>query len=110
MKNRLLSVLALALAVLFGCLIGGNNFFSRAEAQVAGGQAGGVICVVGEQYQGYLPIVLVDTREQRLLVYEYYYPGNSIELQACRPYMFDRVMPPYHNRGITVNDVKGGIK
>jgi hypothetical protein len=109
MKDKWFGVVILGLAMLFGYFLAGNGIFSRAEAQVSEGQAGGIICVVGGQNRNYLPIVLVDTREQRLLVYEFYGQGN-LYLRAARPYMYDRMMPPYKNGGLTVADVRRQIE
>lgn len=109
MKDKWFGVVVLGLAILFGYLLAGSGMFSRAEAQVSGGEAGGVICVVGPQSQGYLPIVLVDTREQRLLVYEFRSQGN-IYLRAARPYMYDRMMPPYRNGEPSVIEVRKQVE
>jgi len=110
MREKWLAAVLLGLAALFGYILAESDFFSKAQAQASEGQSAGVICVMGQELRGYVPIVLIDTREQRLLVYEYYMPGHSIELEAVRPYMYDRMAPPLRNKGISVEEVRGTIR
>ena len=108
MKDRWLIGVVIVLAVALGFMLGKSGMVSEAQAQASEGRAGNLICVVGPPSRSYIPIVLVDGLEQRMLVYEYFITGDSLELTAARPFTYDRQMAPYNNTGITVEEVRRG--
>ena len=85
------TVLIAVVCVAAGYLLGGGGIRSRAYGQ-SEGVASGVICVVGQQRAGFAPIVIVDVPDQTLLVYEYSYGNDRIELTAVRSFRFDKLL------------------
>jgi len=93
--NETWKTIALAvLALLLGCLLGQSGIFPRARAQ-GESAAGRVAVVVGPERNGYAPVVLVDSLEQSIMVYEYSYPGRRLELESVRTYRFDKQLPEF---------------
>ncbi len=108
-KQELKTALIVLVSVLAGAyLAGGLGSSNRAYAQ-GEGQASGVICVVGQGYSGYAPIVLVDVPDQTLLVYEYSYGNNRIELTAARTFRYDRRLNEFGVNGPTVEEVRQAV-
>jgi len=106
MKEKWQTAVLLLAAVLLGCILGQSGIFPRAQAQVEAG-AGRVAVVMGSERQGYAPIVLVDTLEQTVVVYEYGYGARSLALESARSYRFDKQLPDWHTRPPTIVDVQG---
>jgi len=100
-KTAFVAVACLAV----GLALGGNGLLTRAEAQ-SGGGASGTICVVGQERNGSAPIVLVDVGDQSLVVYEYSYGNNRIELTAARTYRFDKQLADWQTEGPNVDLVR----
>ena len=91
--------------VMAGFFLAGSGILSSAHGQ-SEGQAGGVICVVGEERNGFAPIVLVDVPDQTVLVYEYSYANDRIELTSARTFKWDRRLMEYNTRGPTFDEVR----
>ena len=96
-KMAVVAVVALAA----GLVLGGSGLLGSVQAQ-SEGSASGVICVMGQERNGSAPIVLVDAREQSLMVYEYSYGNDRIELTAARTYQFDKQMTDWQTEGLSV--------
>jgi len=103
-KELKIAVLVLAAAVA-GFLLGGGRILSRAYAQ-SEGMTSGVICVVGENYNGYAPIVVVDVADQCVVVYRYEYSSGRVKLTAARKFHFDKLLREYENDAPSVDDVQ----
>ncbi len=97
------------LAVALGVALGGGGLLDRAEAQTQG-EAGGVIAVMGEQLRGDAPLVLVDTREESIMVYDYSYSRNTIELTSARSYRWDKRLEDWETRGPSVDEVRTRVE
>ena len=99
MKERWQSAALVALmAMVFGYILGQSRILPVAQAQ-GEGAAGRVICVVGTASDRTAPIVLVDTLEQSIIVYEYNYTARSMYLKTARSYRFDRLLVDFHSGG-----------
>jgi hypothetical protein len=96
--------IAVLVSLMAGVLLAGSGILPAADGQ-SEGRAGNVICVVGEERNGYAPIVLVDTREEALLVYRYSYADYQLELGSVRTYAFDKQLREYNIDGPTVEAV-----
>ncbi|NLW49450.1 MAG: hypothetical protein GXY85_01220 [Candidatus Brocadiaceae bacterium] len=88
-----------------GLALAGSGLMGSAQAQ-SEGAAGGMICVVGQELQGTAPIVLVDVRDQSLLVYEYSYYNDRISLTSARTFRFDKQLTEYQTSGPNVDLVR----
>lgn len=88
-----------------GVLLGGSRILSKAYGQ-SEGRTAGVICVVGEDRNGYAPIVLIDVPDQTILVYEYSYGNDSLELATARTFRFDKLLVDYNTEGVSVEEVR----
>ena len=97
--------LIVLVSVTAGFLLAGSGILSSAHGQ-SEGQAGGVICVVGQERNGFAPIVLVDVPDQTIMVYEYSYANDKIELTSARTFRYDRRLTEYNIRGPTVEQVQ----
>ena len=89
MKNKWQAVALALMALVLGYVLGHNGLFPGAQAQ-SESAAGRVAVVMGSERNGYVPIVLVDTLEQTLMIYEYSYAGRRMELKSARTYRFDK--------------------
>ncbi len=103
------AVLVLA-ALVVGGWLAGRGPAPGAQAQVVGG-TGNVIAMIGTERSGDVPIVLVDSNEQSVVVYEYDLGTNRIELAAVRSYRYDRRLADWHgtNRP-SVEDVRDAVE
>ncbi len=97
------------LAVALGVVLGGGGLLERADAQTQGA-AGGVIAVMGEQLRGDAPLVLVDTREESIMVYDYSYSRNTIELTSARTYRWEKRLSDWQTRGPSVEEVRRAVE
>jgi hypothetical protein len=97
------------LAVALGVLLGGRRLTNQADAQ-SEGSAGGVICVMGEVAGNDAPIILVDVPDQSIMVYEYSYSGDTIELTSARTYRWDKRLTEFQTDGPTVDEVRAYIE
>lgn len=102
------TALIVLLSVMAGFFLAGSGVLSSAYGQ-SEGRAGDVVCVVGQERNGFAPIVLVDLSDQTILVYEYSYANDRIELTSARTYRFDKLMTEYNIRGLTVEQVREGV-
>jgi hypothetical protein len=93
MKERWQTAVLVVAVMLLGCILG-QSFLPRAQAQVEAG-AGRVAVVMGQERQGYAPIVLVDSLEQTVVVYEYSYGARRLKLESARTYRFDKQLPEF---------------
>ena len=101
-------VVVALVALIAGMLLAGRGVLPAVQAQI-GGQAGNVICVVGQERNGYAPIVVVDTREETLLAYRYSYSDYTIEFTSARTYNFDKQMKEFNIKGVSVGAVAGQV-
>ena len=97
--------LVVIVALVVGIALGGSGLLGNVQAQ-SEGAAGSAICVAGTERNGILPIVLVDSREQSLLVYEYSYGNDQVELTAARHFHFDKQLQDWHTDGPSVQAVE----
>jgi len=96
--NRLRSQWAIAgLAALAGALAAllVVEYLGKAGPRVAFGQEGGVsanyvLAMLGATVNDATPIVLVDTKAQTILVYEYMVSRKMMLLRSVRTYAFDK--------------------
>jgi hypothetical protein len=95
--------------IALGALLSGRGGLPRVQAQ-GDGAAGNVVVVVGNEVSREMPIFLVDTAEQTLLVYQWDYSGEDIELMAARTYRFDRLLTEFNVDGVSVEDVRREIR
>lgn len=100
------TALIVVLAVVVGFFLADSGILSKKAYAQSEGQTSGVICVVGEQVNGYAPVILVDVPEQTILVYEYSYGTDRIELTAARTFRFDKKLIAYQSEGPTVEEVR----
>jgi hypothetical protein len=109
MANREWKVAFLVLlSVVAGVLLAGRGVLPAARGQ-SEGRAGNLICVLGENLRGYAPIVLVDGQERTILVYEYSYGDDRIELTSARTFEFDRLIKEYNVEGLSVGQVQSEV-
>ena len=104
MKGRSQTVVLAVVMFLLGYAMA-HSILPRAQAQSAAG-GGSVAVVMGLERNGYAPIVVVDSVEQSLLVYEYSYGGRNISLESARTYRFDKLLPEFKNREPSVRQVQ----
>jgi hypothetical protein len=108
MDRKLLTGMLVLLAALSGYLLALQGRGMRsARAQQASRD---IICQVGDQTGGDVPVVLVDTDTQRLVVYEYDLRGGTLEMGGVRPYTYDVRSGPYENRGPSVGEVQARVQ
>ncbi|MHC4591385.1 MAG: hypothetical protein ACYS8L_01675 [Planctomycetota bacterium] len=107
MKDWKTGVIVLV-SVAAGFLLAGGRALSKAHGQ-SEGRTTGVICVVGEEQDQFAPIVLVDVPDQTVMVYEYSYRSDEIELTAVRTYRYDKLLEEFHPRGVTVAEVRRAV-
>jgi hypothetical protein len=99
-KTILIAVLGLSTAFMAGMLAGRPG---DALAQQAGGAAGTVsannswIAATGTVGSGMSVLWLVDTANERLLVYGTNSLGKTVELRAARKITWDRKLDEYHD-------------
>jgi len=103
--NAWKTALVVLAAVATGVLIGGRGLLPSALG-VAEGQSGGVIALVGSETNQTAPIVLVDVPDQTVLIYEYNYQSDEIELTSARTFRFDKLLTEFQTRGVTVQEVR----
>jgi len=100
MKERWQSAAFLVLlALVLGYILGQSSFFSPAHAQGEGTTAGRVICVVGQVANNRAPIFLVDTLEQTIMVYDYFYVSRNMYLKVARTYRYDKQLLDFAGAG-----------
>ncbi len=100
------TVAIVLLSVMVGILLAGAGVLPSAQAQMMGGRSGSIVCLVGEELNGYAPIILMDEPDQTILVYEYSYRDNEIELTSARTYRFDKLLTEFNIQGPSVGDVQ----
>lgn len=108
-KEDLKTGLIVVLAVVVGILLAQSGILSSKAYAQSEGQAPGVICVLGYPVSGSAPIVLVDVPDQTIIVYEYSYGSNEIELTAARTYRFDRRLRDFNTEGPSVDEVMKAV-
>ena len=112
MRERWQATMVLALlAVMLGYVLGHGSIFPGAHAQGEGG-AGNIICIVGGAggtRNNNAPIVLIDTLDQTLVVYDYNYTSRNMYLKAARTYKYDKQLAEFNgsgSKGPSVTDVR----
>ena len=110
MKERWQSVaLLLLIAFVFGYILGHSSILPKAHA-LSEGAAGRGVCVMGEVSNRYAPIVLVDTLEQSILVYEYSHNSRRLELESARSYRFDKQLMEFEISGPSVGQIRARVE
>jgi hypothetical protein len=95
--------------VLAGVLLAGSGLLPAAQAQ-SEGRAGQVVVVLGQVWSnGYAPIVLLDSQDETLLVYEYSYQDERVKFSCARSYRFDKLVTEFNNSGPTVEQVRSQV-
>ena len=111
MDRKLVTVLLVMVAALMGYLLAlhGNGMQSVQAQQGSGSR---VLLRVGdaERGAGEVPITLVDTETQRLVVYEYNVRSTSLEMGGVRPFTYDVRSGPFNNRGVSVREVQAQVQ
>jgi len=103
-RSELKVGLFLLTAVVIGVVLGGTV---RDAAQAATeGQAGSIIALVGDERNNYMPVVLVDVRDQTLVIYEYNYGSGDLKLQSARSFRADKMLRDFNTDGPTVDEVE----
>jgi len=113
------TALAVLVAVLATLLITGvvSNSPDRCVMAQTTASGGFMIGLTGAETSNRMPVVLVDTKQQVILAYEYNYSRRSIILAAVRPYRYDLDFwmtekdQSYNlgsgtSRGVSVSDVR----
>ena len=113
----LITVLVAAVAVLGTLLIvGGYGGPSRSAFGQQSAVAGYIIGLTGTDRNGRLPIILIDTKEQTIVAYEYNYSKHRLILSSVRPYRFDRQLEEYYlgtstsGNGMSVKQVQQRLR
>lgn len=108
--KRTWSIVAL---VAVGALLAGGFLGRRGVLRCAYGQSEGVtgrvMVVMGAPQGRFAPIVIVDTLEQSMIIYEYNYNSRRVELQCVRTYRYDKQLAEYKNEGVSVARVKAQL-
>ena len=100
---KLALVVLACLAV--GYMLAGGGVLQRVHG-ASEGRTTGVICVVGDAVNQRAPIVLVDIPNETIIVYEYSYQNDEIELTSARTYRFDKLLKEYQIKGESVEAVR----
>jgi hypothetical protein len=109
-KTPLILVLAVLAAVAVGYLAGRGGL-RPAQAQGMVGEAQTTIAIIGPERNARLPILLIDTREQTLCIYEYDINSDSLEFTAARTYQWDKKLEKYgKGRGASPEEVRRFIQ
>ena len=107
-QHWLITALVAAVAVLSTLLIVGG--FGRPSGVALGQQsavAGYIIGLTGMEKNGRLPLVLIDTKEQTIIAYEYNYSRHRLILSSVRPYRYDRQLQEYYLGATTTQRANG---
>lgn len=108
----LIGLVCAAIAILVVLLL------PRGRAPVALAQqsaaVGYVIGLTGAEKSGRLPVILIDTKEQAIIAYEYNYSRHRLILVTARSYRYDRQLQDYSlgtgsSNGLDVDDVRKRI-
>jgi hypothetical protein len=102
-------VLVALVALLAGAFLGRRGVLRPAGAQ-SEGVIGRVMLLVGPPIDRFAPIVLVDTMEQSVVVYEYEYDGRLLRLQCARTYRYDKQLGQYGIAPPTVDQVRALVE
>ena len=101
------------------------GYLHRSDSRAAYGQNGSpaaeanyVLAMLGSTVNDATPVVLVDTRAQTVLVYEYMVSRKVMLLRVARTYAADRELldnnfwtgDSYTTRGQTVNEIQGLLR
>lgn len=109
MRERWHTAALLALlAMMFGYVLGHSGILPSVQAQGEGG-GGRIICIVGSaggRQSNYAPIIVVDTLERSLVVYDYNYTSRNVYLKAARSYEYDTQLIDYNAEGAERRSVR----
>lgn len=110
-EGRWQLVLVAVVSLAAGVLLGGTQLFHSAQGATQG-QAGGVIALIGDAVSQDAPLVIVDVPDQSVVVYEYDYQSDEIELTAARTYQYDKLLRDYpeDHAGPTVREVRDFVR
>ncbi len=97
-------VVCLAVMLSFNRLDHGNP----AHAQAHGTSAGSATVVLGEAVRGVFPLILVDTDDDSLMIYELDASRTRwrLTLQSARTYRYDKQLREYNIEDPSVRDVR----
>jgi hypothetical protein len=107
---------ALAALLAVECLHKGES--RVAFGQEAAGSANYVLALLGNTVNDATPIILIDTKTQTLLVYEFMASRKTLYLRVARTYSSDRELldngfytgDSYNPQGQTVNDIRNLLR
>ncbi|MFP4028505.1 MAG: hypothetical protein ACLFWL_12000 [Candidatus Brocadiia bacterium] len=85
-----MTTIMVLLALIVGYLAG-KAFVRPAEAQM-NGEAGNVTILIGPVDNGDIPVMLLDSLAQALVIYEYDLSSNRLELKNARTYRYDKAL------------------
>ena len=108
-KDTWKTVVIVLVSVTAGFCLAGSGLLSRADA-VSEGQTQGVIALMGDVSANNAPIVLVDVPDQTVLVYEYSYQNDRIELTSARTFRYDKLLQDWETDGPTVEQVRQAVQ
>jgi len=100
------------LATLLGVRLFGGGPRSALAQAVSEGSAAYMVGIVGPRFETRMPLVLIDTKKQVILIYEYDQARRRFFLRVARSYVNDRelVEASFGEEGVwqgpTVNDVR----
>ena len=106
-----LSVLVAVLATLLAMqYFGGDS--RHAFAQSSMGSADYMIGLIGPSRQSKIPLFLIDSKRQTVMVYDYHQDQRELRLRAVRSYRFDRELEDaeFGVKGPSVKDVKSELE
>ena len=106
MKDRWHIAALLLMALICGYVVGRGGLAPGAQAQ-SESAAGRVAVVIGQERNGRAPIVLVDSLEQSIVVYEWSYASRNIQLKSARTYRHDKLLQELDNAPPSVRDIQG---
>ena len=105
------STLVVLLAVALGFVLAGGGVLKMAQAQ-GEMQTGRIAVVAGPIRTVDLPIILVDSREETMMVYEYDMAQKELNLIAARTFRFDKLLAQFEvkgRNGPSVDEVKRAV-
>jgi hypothetical protein len=108
-SNNWKTALVILAALVSGAILARGGVLPGVQAQM-GGRTSDVICVVAPLGIQDTPVILVDTREQTILCYEYDVGSDDLEFNAARTYRFDKMLRDYQTQGPSVDSVEDYVK
>ena len=108
--NVLLVLVAVLATLLATQYFGGNS--RHAFAQSSMGSADYMIGLIGPPKTSKIPLFLIDSKRQTVMVYDYHQDQRELRLRAARTYRFDRELDDveFGNKGPSVDNVKSMLE